>query len=233
MNVLLVEDHESDRIVYREAVRKVDPTAGIFEATNLSEALSLIDDQPFDLALIDLSLAGDRKAGARVVEALQPHERTMLVVISGLDVATWRPIMFRRQVWDYFEKPIDLGSLAEVIRRAAARAAGRETALVSPNPVRGLDWDQSDLRPPSWRGQPVHLSQTEQRILAELVRTPNVLVKRETLYDCFQRWDRDPGKLRSSLTTAIYELRRAFEAVEPGFDRIVAVGSVGYLWRDD
>jgi DNA-binding response OmpR family regulator len=94
-----------------------------------------------------------------------------------------------------------------------------------------LVWHPERVEPPLWRGKAVWLSQTEQKILVLLVRSPDRLVRREALYDCFERWDRDPRLLRTSLGTAIYQIRKAFTRVDPDFDRIDTVGSAGYLWR--
>lgn len=233
IRILIAEDEAPDRAHHAEVVRDVVPSADIVEADSLSAAMQALEGPPFELALLDLNLRGNRRAGERIVKALRQLGDTAIVVISGLDVDTYRPLLFQHDVWDYFEKPVDSGSLRMVVARTLRRGG---PSLESPR-FRGpivlddLVWHPERVAPPTWRGEPVRLSQTEQKLLVQLVRSPDRLVRRETLYDCFERWDRDPRLLRNSLSTAIYQIRKAFMRVDPDFDRIDAVGSVGYLWR--
>lgn len=231
VRVLIVEDEPLDRAHHAEAVRDVVPQAEIVEAATLSAALRALDGPPFELALVDLNLRGNRRAGERVVQAMRQLGDTAIVVISGLDVDTYRPLVFEHDVWDYFEKPVDAGSLRMVVARSLRRTEAERARAGGQIVLNDLVWHPERVAPPLWRGEAVRLSQTEQKILMQLVRAPDRLIRRETLYDCFERWDRDPRLLRTSLSTAMYQIRKAFTRVDPGFDRIDAVGSVGYLWR--
>jgi DNA-binding response OmpR family regulator len=231
VRVLIVEDEAPDRAHHVAAVRDVVPQAEIVEAETMTAALRALEGPPFELALIDLNLRGNRRAGERIVQAMRQIGETAIIVISGLDVDTYRPMVFEHDIWDYFEKPVDAGSLRMVVARSLRRLDADAARQRGPIIVDELVWHPEQVAPPTWRGEPVRLSQTEQKLLVQLVRTPDRLVRRETLYDCFERWDRDPRLLRASLSTAIYQIRKAFTRVDPQFDRIDAVGSVGYLWR--
>ncbi len=231
VRVLIVEDEAPDRAYHAAAVRDVVPQAEIVESETLSDTLRALDGPPFELALVDLNLRGNRRAGERIVRAMRQLGETAIVVISGLDVDTYRPLMFEYDVWDYFEKPVDSGSLRMVVARSLRRHDAEMARARGPIVVDDLVWHPERVAPPTWRGEPVRLSQTEQKLLVQLVRAPDRLVRRETLYDCFERWDRDPRLLRASLGTAMYQIRKAFMRIDPAFDRIDAVGSVGYLWR--
>jgi DNA-binding response OmpR family regulator len=229
--VLIVEDAEPDRRWLERLVAAEAPDADVAVAPDARQALQAIAGAGFDLAILDLELHGDRSAGERLVGALRLRGRTPVVVVSGLDVRAWRPLMFSLDVWDYFEKPADEASVRCVVRRILDARAG--AAVESVVQLGSLRWRPARLENPVWRGVPVPLSLGEQRILLALVSAPDRLVPRSQLYDCFERWDRDPERLRASLGTAIYEIRRAFRAVDPDFDRIMAVGSAGYLWQSD
>lgn len=229
VRVLIAEDESVDRTFYRGVLSTVVPTAAVVEAPTLSRATAAIKGPPFDLALVDLALAADREAGVRLVQLLKRTPDTAIIVISGLDVATFRPRLFRAQVWDYFDKPVDEASLAAIIRRTLATRANVPEG--GSHPVPGLELPRDGRTAPSWHGVPIEVSQTDRRVLAELVRTPNRLVRRDVFAECFVRSDRDAERIASSLSTAIYRIRRAFAAVDVGFDRIEAVGSSGYLWK--
>ena len=229
--ILVVEDQEPDRAHHSRIVASVAPDASLVMARNTAEALDAIGRQDFAVALVDLSLDGDWRGGEQVVRALQERGETAIVVISGLDVDTFRPMMFRNDVWDYFEKPIDEGSLQMVVSRVLAKRSRNAGSPSANTVVPGLEWEYASLQHPRWRGTLVHLSLGEQRLLLALIRSPNELVTREVLYDTFERWDRDPQRLRTSLASAMHQIRKAFRAVDERFDAIEAVGSAGYLWR--
>lgn len=230
MQVLIVDDEAPDRTFHRRVVLKAVPEAQVEEASGLSAALELAATRRFDLALVDLCLDGRRDAGEKVVRALQKTQCGAIVVISGLDVETFRPLMFSNNVWDYFEKPIDERSLRMVTQRMLLRES-TDQAKAWRSTIADLEWDTASLELPQWRGHKVHLSLGEQRVLLALVRSPNVVVAREALYDTYESWQRDARRLRTSLSTSIHQIRKAFVEVDPTFDRIQAVGSAGYRWR--
>jgi two-component system response regulator AdeR len=229
--VLIVEDAEPDRRWLEGLVAAEAPEADVAAAADAGQALKAMADAGFDLAILDLELHGDRNAGEQLVGALRARGKTPVVVVSGLDVRAWRPLMFRLDVWDYFEKPADDASVRCVVRRILDARAGASVDAVLQ--LGSLRWRPARLENPTCHGVSVPLSLGEQRILLALVSAPDRLVPRAQLYDCFERWHRDPERLRASLGTAIYEIRRAFRAIDPTFDRIVAAGSAGYLWRSD
>lgn len=231
-SILIAEDESVDRALYRRSIDRVIDAAAVVEAETVERALRAVAATRFDLALVDIALGDQSDGGIAVASALSAQPHTALVMISGLDPAVYRPRLFARDIWDYFEKPVDEPSLAAVIARLMARPTADRNPSSGAITIDGLEWDGDLSSEPLWQGSPLGLSQTERRLLAELVLAPDRLARREVLFDCFVRWDRDPRDLRTSLATSIYRLRRAFQRIDPTFDRIEAVGGVGYLWRE-
>lgn len=230
MKVLIVEDEAPDLELHRRVVLDAIPGAVVTDAATLAEALLQVKQNSFDLAVLDLNLQGDRHAGQEVVRELRTKGKTAIVVVSGLDVETYRPLMYANQVWDYFPKPVDKGSLRLVIERILKSQDAGLSSQVSVTPPAGLFW-QDVFEDPRWRGQNVRLTVTEKRILLELLKSPNNVVARKALFDLLPSWGGDQERLRSSLSTMISEIRGEFRKVDPNFDQIHSVGSAGYLWR--
>jgi DNA-binding response OmpR family regulator len=230
MHILIVEDEAPDMAHLKQLLGDIAPEAAVHEATTRLEALSSIQKTGFDLAIVDLSLHGDRHAGAEVIKALRTKGDTAVVVISGLDVVTFRPLVFELGVWDYFQKPMDSGSLRPLLKRIAEAGDQKHLQERTNVSIPGLTWTHV-LDNPTWQGHEVHLSVSEKKILLELLRVPDQVVPRSTLYDLSPNWGNDPNRLRHALTTMVSEIRKAFKEHDLTFDRIVSAGSIGYVWR--
>ena len=214
---------------HERVVEEVVPDAHINEAQTLAEARQAIASTSFDLAIVDLNLHGDRHAGQEVISAIKQKGQTAIVVISGLDVETFRPLLYAAEVWDYFEKPMDVRSLKLVIGRILQVRSPQSSSVVGPT-LPYLDWADR-LEKPRWKGRKVNLSISERKVLSLLIKRPNEIVPYADLFDASENWDRDPDRLRRSLTTMISEIRQQFREFDPDFDNIVAASKVGYLWR--
>jgi DNA-binding response OmpR family regulator len=231
MRVLIVEDEAPDMASHRRIVEDVLPSVDVVEATTFAEATHAARSDSFDLGIVDLNLHGDRHAGREIIRLLKEHGDVAIVVISGLDVGTFRPMMYAAGIWDYFEKPMDASSLRLVVQRILESRKGERSTIE--NRVPDLDWSDA-LDDPKWKGQTIRkLSVAERRILSLLIRRPDEVVKYATLFDASENWGRSPERLKRSLASMISELRKEFKQFDPDFDCIVPVGNVGYLWRVD
>ncbi len=122
-SILVVEDEPSIRAILLELF-----SAGknnVVGAELLSEALSELRSQQFDLVVTDLRLAGKRDGGLQVLALagmLSPD--AMVLVLTAYPDDSNRQASFRLGAMHLLEKPVDLAIIA---RHAAS--IGIETAL--------------------------------------------------------------------------------------------------------
>jgi ActR/RegA family two-component response regulator len=120
--LLFVDDDES--------IRQTLPlilTAEGFDCTtvaSVSEAISEISGQPFDILLSDLNI-GQPGDGFTVVSAMrrvQPHARTY--ILTGYPDFASALEAIRRQVDDYLVKPASIPTLVKTLKTRATRSRG-------------------------------------------------------------------------------------------------------------
>ena len=113
--VLIVEDEE----VMRELLTKILARQNyrLVQASSGEEALRLFQDDPFDLVLTDLKLAGINGLELLThVRALDP-EAMVIMMTAYASVETAVEAM-RRGAYDYITKPFDFEELSLLVRRA-------------------------------------------------------------------------------------------------------------------
>jgi signal transduction histidine kinase len=82
--VLLVEDNDGDALLTRELIREVSPNGySVVHVSRLRDALSLLNEETFDIVLLDLSLVDS--CGLDTVKQTSSAFPTMpIVILSGL-----------------------------------------------------------------------------------------------------------------------------------------------------
>jgi len=133
---------------------------------------------------------------------------------------------------DYLCKPFSMRELLArvkvLFRRAALDAAPRKPAEA---PLRAgdleLDLQRYTVR---WKGQAVNLTVTEFMMLHALVRHPGHVKSRKQLHQ--DGYPHDAYVSERTIDSHIKRLRRKFEEIDAGFDRIETVYGVGYRYRE-
>lgn len=105
-SLLVIDDHEPNRDVLSRHLRQRGYTVAV--AAHGVEALTLIDQQPFDLVLLDVEMPG--MSGLEVLGQIRlRHSRTHLPVIMVTARSAGEDIVeaFRLGANDYVTKPVD------------------------------------------------------------------------------------------------------------------------------
>lgn len=123
--VLIVDDERSIRLSFQALLRAAGHTVAVAEDSG--EALSLIDDQEFDVAVLDVVLP--RSSGVELARWI--HERaprTHVVLITGRPTLDSAAAAVRAGAFDYLTKPVPSQTLLTTVHRAA-EAKAREDEI--------------------------------------------------------------------------------------------------------
>jgi two-component system OmpR family response regulator len=223
--IAIVEDEPALRANVAEALARQGYDVAAF-ATR-AEALDAFRTRLPDLALIDIGLADDIDGGFELCRALRAMSATLpIIFLSARDSEFDIVAGLRLGADDYVTKDTSLPHLAARIaalfRRSdlASQPAGVED-LVTRGPL-SLDLKRLTVR---WRDRPVDLTLTEFWMVHALARFPGHVKDRDALMREARIVVDD-----STITSHVKRIRRKFQAVDDGFDRIASVYGMGYRW---
>lgn len=179
LRVLVVEDDREIRALMQSSL-----SVEGFEvqtAVSLSEAGAMLRHRSPDVIVLDLGLPdGD---GAELVREVRRHKTIPIIVVSARHQEAQKIRLLDAGADDYLTKPFSVGELLARIRVALRH---RGTALAAAVTVHELDDLRIDLQAHAVLrdGQPVHLTPTEYKLLARLVRSAGrVVTHRQLLAD--------------------------------------------------
>ena len=128
IRVLLVEDNPADARLLREVLRDVSSRQfDLIHVERLSEALQRLDQERFDVILLDLSLPDTQGLDTLVRMRARASNRP-IVVLTGLDDETMALSALQNGAQDYLVKgQIDAPKLERSVRYAIERQRAEET----------------------------------------------------------------------------------------------------------
>ncbi|HEY1968876.1 MAG TPA: response regulator transcription factor [Pseudonocardia sp.] len=223
-SVLLVEDDARIREALTLALG--DEDISVVPAISGEQALGLVDQMPIQVVLLDLMLPG--VDGLTVCRALRDRGELPIIIITARSDTADVIKGLEAGADDYVTKPLVASELAARIRALLRRRAPLEPGTQDELLVADLE-----VRPKHGvvrkRGQDVHLTRTEFRLLLEIMNAKGQIVTREEL---LQRvWGHDYFGDTRLLDVHIRRLRRKIESNpdKPGI--ILTVRGVGYKAR--
>ncbi|WP_296448462.1 response regulator [Rhodoferax sp. UBA5149] len=179
LRVLVVEDDREIRALMQSSL-----SVEGFEvqtAVSLSEAGALLRHSPPDVIVLDLGLPdGD---GVQLVREVRTRHSLPIIVVSARHQEAQKIQLLDAGADDYLTKPFSVGELLARIRVALRH---RGTALAAAVTVHELDDLRIDLaaRSVQCHGEVLHLTPTEFKLLARLVRSAGrVVTHRQLLVD--------------------------------------------------
>ena len=176
LRVLVVEDDRDLRALMQSAL-----SVEGFEvqtAVSVSEAGALLRHKQPDVIVLDLGLPdGD---GIELVRQVRKSHSFPILVVSARHQEAQKILLLDAGADDYLTKPFSVGELLARIRVALRH---RGTALAAAVTVHELDDLRIDLRQHhvQCRGETVHLTPTEFKLLARLVRSAGLVVTHRQL----------------------------------------------------
>jgi two-component system, OmpR family, KDP operon response regulator KdpE len=179
LRVLVVEDDREIRALMQSSL-----SVEGFEvqtAVSLSEASALFRHTPPDVIVLDLGLPdGD---GVELVQEVRKRHTLPIIVVSARHQEAQKIRLLDAGADDYLTKPF---SVAELLARIRVALRHRGTALAAAVTVHELDnlYVNLETLVVKCDGQEVHLTPTEFKLLARLVRSAGrVVTHRQLLTD--------------------------------------------------
>jgi two-component system KDP operon response regulator KdpE len=221
LTVLLVEDDRELRGTLRESLT-VEGYA-VLAAASLADAHALLSNAGVDIVLLDLGLPdGD---GETLLAALRRGRGTPVIVISARETDAPRIRLLDAGADDFLVKPFSLGELLARMR-VALRHRGTATQAAITHYTQGAL--RVDLRAHRVRlaDADVHLTPTEFKLLARLVRSAGqVVTHRQLLADV---WGAEFTEHTHYLRLYMGQLRAKLEADPADPQRLLTEPGVGY-----
>jgi len=219
--ILVVEDEADIRRYLRATLSAHDLVP--LEATTIREALQMVTTQRPDVILLDLGLP-DRD-GSELISEVRGWSQTPIVVLSAREQEKDKIAALDLGADDYLTKPFAAGELIARLRvalRHAERQKGQTSAVYE---FDGLNVDLAARRV-RVDGADVHLTPTEYKLLAILVRNAGKVVTHSHLLR--EVWGRHSLDQSHYLRIHTQHLREKLndDALNPRF--IMTEPGVGY-----
>jgi DNA-binding NtrC family response regulator len=126
-SALIVEDSESSRELLSEWLKQLNFET-IESGGTVAAAQALLDDRSFDLVLLDMQLPDG--SGLDLLQSLENHPDTEVVVITGHGTIDSAIDAMRGGAIDYLTKPVDLRRLQKIVTKSC-RALELRTEVAS------------------------------------------------------------------------------------------------------
>ncbi len=227
IRVLLVEDDRELRTTLRDALALEGYE--VATAASLSEGMALWTHARSgpDLVVLDLGLPdGD---GEALLAALRRREATPVLVISARQADGQKIRLLDAGADDYLVKPFSVGELLARMRVALRHRGTALKPALTHYEADGLTVDLASHRV-DLRGEAVHLTPTEFKLLARLVRSAGqVVTHRQLLADV---WGEEFTEHTHYLRLYMGQLRAKLEPDPADPRRLLTEPGVGYRLAD-
>jgi len=234
IRALVVDDEERVRYFLEETLRRVGHV--VVTASSGEEALDLLRDTSFDVAVVDLNLGG-RVDGLRVLEAIRWRwPGTAAVILTAHGSLESALVTIREGVNAYLLKPAKPAEVRQAVQEAleqrkslrgqAEDAEGREIR-------RGGFFVDLEQHLATRDGQPLDLMPQELKLLAHLMQNaPRVVPPLELVQVIRECELEDPYEARQIIKWYVHRLRRQVEPDPSNPRHILNVRGVGYRFKE-
>ena len=220
--ILVVEDDADINNLLAKMLRQAD-----YQVTQVysgSEAALRLEHESPDLILLDLMLPG--MSGEALLEKLRDELScdAPVIILSAKTAVGDKVGLLKLGADDYITKPFEP---EEVLARieAALRRVGKEATNDKPLTHRALTLSPS-LRKATLAGQELALTAHEFDILELLMRQPEKVYTRESLYE--QVWHGGYYGENNPVNVHVSNIRKKLKAIDPDADYIQTVYGIGF-----
>ncbi|MCB0190727.1 MAG: response regulator transcription factor [Anaerolineae bacterium] len=224
--ILVVEDEHTLRYFLR--LRLQEDGYQVIEAADGREAMGLITQDHFDVALVDLRLA-DGMDGLDIMRHLRQHEpQTSVIILTGNATVNSAIEALRQGAHDYLIKPCDTTELLTSVADAIAQQATEPNTLNHSSEilaVRDLRINKAS-RQVTRAGEVINLTPTEFDILNTLMAQPDTAISSIKLVKIVRGYEATEADARAIARVHIHRLRHKLEIdpADPKYIMTIAGG---------
>ncbi len=221
--VLIVEDDKE--ILHMLADFLEQKGYEVYTAVNGREASIRMEEQVYDLILMDLMLP--YKSGEQLIQELRKSENTPVIVISAKTMMETKLEVLRLGADDYILKPFDLNEVLvrmEVVLRRSAREAQKDDALV----CGALRYSPAE-NCVTFEGRELSLTAKEMHLLRLFLENPKKVYTKANLYESV--WEDVYYYEDNTINVHISNLRNKLKKFT-GQDYIETVWGIGYRLKE-
>lgn len=226
--ILIVEDDESIAEVQKDYLEMSGYECQI--APDGGQGLEMIRNGAFDLVLLDLMLPG--KDGFEILKEIAEEKEIPVLVVSAKDEEMHKIRALNLGADDYITKPFSMAELVarvnghlKVYDKLKNHESSPQRKVIT---VRGLTIDEDDRRV-FVNNCEVTLKQKEFDVLLFLVKNPNRVFDKETLFE--KVWGYDALSDASTVTVHIARIREKTEENPSKPQYIETVWGAGYRFK--
>lgn len=253
-NIIVVDDEPAARLSLAELLSLEGYEVSV--AASGEEAVELLSEGPFDLAIVDLKMPG--MDGLDVIEVLQDESSdTVIIMLTAHGTLETAVQAMRQGAHDYLLKPANVNEIMQSVkagldkrRRELRRrellslmqhtlaAIADETPLPPAEPpvvsdrflqVREVLVDQQKHLA-TLRGVPLELTPTEFKLLIYLLSNPDRVLSPQELVHKVQGYEADHWEARSIIRVHVRRLRQKLEPDPANPVYIITVRGAGYMF---
>ena len=225
-NVLVVDDEPSLRKTLRTSLAASG--FAVAEARTGEEALGVVQQQPFDLVLLDINMPGAGGIDAcRKIRSFAPQVGIIMVTVR--DSENDKVHALEAGADDYVTKPFRLREL--VARLRAVQRRTQRNGAADPEILKAGSLELDIKRRLMWRGgAPVHLSPKEFDLLVYMMQNQDVPLTHARLLRAL--WGPEYGNELEYLRSYVKALRKKIEDDPAKPEYILTEPWVGYRFRN-
>lgn len=219
--LLLIEDNEVMRVLAANALKEFS----LSMVSTLKEAQSLIQDNSFDLILLDIGLPdGDGLAFLNQLSSTYGTQIPVIILSGKTDIAN-KVTAFSFGAEDFISKPFDP---IELKARVAAKLKKIELAKTSSDFLKIGDLiitvskQKVVIQGPGNEQYPVDLTTLEFKLLLTLAKHPERIYSREHLLE--EVWGDDLSVTLRSVDTHVAHLRKKIHKSKVKIDTVIRSG---------
>jgi two-component system KDP operon response regulator KdpE len=224
LSVLVVDDDTQILRALRTSLKARD--YDVRTAPNGETALTIVSEESVDLVVLDLGLPGID--GQEVIKRLRSWSDVPIVVLTVRDSQEQKIAALDSGADDYVTKPFAIEELLARMRAVGRRAGGEQPAAVYRFGELEIDLAREAVK---LRGELVHLTPTEYRLLEAMATRPGKLLTHTWLLQ--KVWG--PGYAQESHYLRVYvrQLRRKLGDDPANPEYIVTESGLGYRWKPE
>ncbi|MDB8793171.1 response regulator transcription factor [Romboutsia sp. 1001216sp1] len=222
-NILVVEDDVDINNLITKTLEKQNYK--VTQAFSGSEALLQLSISEFKLMLLDLMLPG--MSGEEIISKIRDEKEIPIIVISAKTSLKDKVNVLNIGADDYITKPFESEEIIARINSQLRRYRKYEISTQSNEIYKFKNLTlEEETRKVKVKGEEIHLTGHEFDILSILIKNPDKVYSRESLYE--QVWKNGYYGEDNSVNVHISNIRKKIKSVSQDEDYIKTVWGIGF-----